>query len=66
MDPAGLADDDLVAVVSNMGAPLVGQERLTDSLNDRPRRAGDGGRSRPSLPRRHVAWRSAAATAFSR
>jgi DUF917 family protein len=25
-----LADDDLVAVVSNMGAPLVGQERLTD------------------------------------
>jgi DUF917 family protein len=31
MDPADLADDDLVAVVSNMGAPLVGQERLTDS-----------------------------------
>jgi DUF917 family protein len=30
MDPAELADDDLVAVVSNMGAPLVGQERLTD------------------------------------
>src|SRR5215470_7567569 len=30
MDPASLADDDLVAVVSNMGAPLVGQERLTD------------------------------------
>src|SRR3972149_5337222 len=28
--PLGLADDDLVAVVSNMGAPLVGQERLTD------------------------------------
>src|SRR5882724_6129001 len=27
---AELADDDLVAVVSNMGAPLVGQERLTD------------------------------------
>src|SRR5882724_1591025 len=26
-----LADDDRVAVVSNMGAPLVGQERLTDS-----------------------------------
>src|SRR5260370_1782309 len=25
-----LADDDLVAVVANMGAPLVGQERLTD------------------------------------
>src|SRR3954468_6208506 len=31
MDPKDLADDDLVAVVSNMGAPLVGQERLTDS-----------------------------------
>src|ERR687887_206748 len=30
MDPNDLADDDLVAVVSNMGAPLVGQERLTD------------------------------------
>jgi uncharacterized protein len=31
MDPMDLADDDLVAVVSNMGAPLVGQERLTDA-----------------------------------
>ncbi len=30
MDPAALDDDDLVAVVSNMGAPLVGQERLSD------------------------------------
>jgi DUF917 family protein len=30
MDPMALADDDLVAVVSNMGAPLVGQERLND------------------------------------
>lgn len=30
MDAAELADDDLVAVVSQMGAPLVGQERLTD------------------------------------
>jgi uncharacterized protein len=30
MDAAELDDDDLVAVVSNMGAPLVGQERLTD------------------------------------
>jgi DUF917 family protein len=30
MDPAALADDDMVAVVSNMGAPLVGQERLSD------------------------------------
>jgi DUF917 family protein len=31
IDPMDLADDDRVAVVSNMGAPLVGQERLTDS-----------------------------------
>src|SRR5215475_14495824 len=30
IDPADLADDDRVAIVSNMGAPLVGQERLTD------------------------------------
>lgn len=33
MPPEDLADDALVAVVSNMGAPLVGQERLTDSRN---------------------------------
>ncbi len=31
MDPQELADDDAVAVVSNMGAPLVTQERLIDS-----------------------------------
>jgi len=31
LDPAALQDDDLVAVVSNMGAPLVGQERLADA-----------------------------------
>jgi uncharacterized protein len=31
IDPQALADDDNVAVVSNMGAPLVTQERLTDS-----------------------------------
>ncbi|MED5573355.1 MAG: DUF917 domain-containing protein, partial [Pseudomonadota bacterium] len=30
IDPMGLADDALVAVLSNMGAPLVGQERLAD------------------------------------
>src|SRR2546427_7661852 len=30
MDPVALADDDLVAVVSNMGAPLVGLDRLPD------------------------------------
>src|SRR5205085_4628599 len=33
MSPLDLADDDRVAVVSNMGAPLVGQERLADSRN---------------------------------
>ena len=33
LPPEELDDDDLVAVVSNMGAPLVGQERLTDSSN---------------------------------
>src|SRR5436305_3006111 len=33
MSPVNLADDDRVAVVSNMGAPLVGQERLADSRN---------------------------------
>jgi DUF917 family protein len=31
MDAADLADDDWVGTVANMGAPLVGQERLTDS-----------------------------------
>jgi uncharacterized protein len=31
LPPDALEDDDPVAVVSNMGAPLVGQERLTDS-----------------------------------
>ncbi|MBT9382832.1 DUF917 domain-containing protein [Pseudooceanicola sp. CBS1P-1] len=30
MQPEDLADDDMVAVVSGMGAPLVGQERLKD------------------------------------
>src|ERR1044072_7913485 len=33
MSPLDLADDDRVAIVSNMGAPLVGQERLADSRN---------------------------------
>jgi DUF917 family protein len=30
LDPSELADDDWVAVVSSMGAPLVGEERLQD------------------------------------
>jgi len=33
MSPLDLADDDRVAVVSNMGAPLIEQERLADSRN---------------------------------
>jgi len=33
LSPLALADEDWVAVVSNMGAPLVGQERLADSRN---------------------------------
>ncbi len=33
ISPFDLADEDRVAVVSNMGAPLVGQERLADSRN---------------------------------
>jgi uncharacterized protein len=33
MSPLDLDDEDWVAVVSNMGAPLVGQERLVDSRN---------------------------------
>src|SRR5437667_8381785 len=33
MSPFDLADHDRVAVVSNMGAPLIGQERLADSRN---------------------------------
>src|SRR5260370_17942321 len=36
MSPLDLADEDWVAVVSNMGAPLVGQERLPDSRNSAP------------------------------
>jgi DUF917 family protein len=33
ISPFDLADDELVAIVSNMGAPLIGQERLADSRN---------------------------------
>lgn len=33
LDPKELADDDMVAVVSKMGAPLVGQERLVDPVH---------------------------------
>ena len=33
LSPVALADEDWVAVVSNMGAPLIGQERLADSRN---------------------------------
>src|ERR1700693_3053898 len=33
MSPLDLAADDRFAIVSNMGAPLIGQERLADSRN---------------------------------
>ena len=33
ISPANLDATDTIAVVSNQGAPLVGQERLTDSRN---------------------------------
>src|SRR6266851_8235541 len=33
MSPFDLDDDDRVAIVSNMGEPLIGQERLADSRN---------------------------------
>ena len=55
MDASELADDDLVAVVSNMGAPLVGQERLTDPQDDGAGRHDDGGVPRPEVPRPDVA-----------
>ena len=51
IQPEELADDDLVAVVSNMGAPLVGQERPKFR-----RQAGtdDGRLSRPQIPSGYV------------
>ena len=40
LDPKDLADDDLVAMVAGIGAPLVGQERLPDpQVAARPLRA---------------------------
>ena len=33
MPPLDLGDEDWIAVVSKMGAPLIGQERLADSRN---------------------------------
>jgi len=39
IDPLSLDDDDLIAIVSNMGAPIVGQERLADpEISTRPLR----------------------------
>jgi len=46
ISPFDLQDDDRVAIVSNMGAPLVGQERLADQPQHRPRRPDAGGISR--------------------
>jgi DUF917 family protein len=51
IDPADLGDDDLVGLVASMGAPLVGQERLGDSLT--PTRA-------VLLMERHIGRRFAA------
>ena len=43
MPPFDLADQDWVAVVSNMGAPLIGQERLAlQGAAHRPRGQGMG------------------------
>lgn len=43
VDPMELADDDAVALVAGIGAPLVGQERLPDPhLAARPLRAMEG------------------------
>src|SRR4030088_375139 len=47
MDASDLADGDWVGVVANMGAPLVGQERLTDSRTLARARAPVGGETGP-------------------
>jgi DUF917 family protein len=48
IDPQSLADDALVAVVSTMGAPIVGQERLTDpAFSVRPLRMMEDYLGRP-------------------
>ena len=52
MRAADLADDDWVGAVANMGAPLVGQERLTDSRTIARAVAADGGAHRPPVRRR--------------
>ena len=55
MPPDALADDDWVAAVSNMGAPLVGQERLTDSRTIARAVALMEEHRGVALPRRHGA-----------
>jgi hypothetical protein len=68
MSPFDLADDDRVAVVSNMGAPLVGQERLADSRNIaravqmQEEHHGWKFRAVMSLGRAPARWREAART----
>ena len=48
IDPADLADDDMVAELGFMGAPLVGEERLTDPEHcARPARAMERYMGRP-------------------
>jgi len=41
MSPLDLADDDRVAVVSNMGAPLVGQEHRAERPGQNARQIDD-------------------------
>ena len=66
MSPLDLADDDWVAVVSNMGAPLVGQERLADSRNIARAVADAGGAISAANSAPSCRWRSAATTRSSR
>ena len=62
MPASELADDDWVAAVSNMGAPLVGQERLTDSRTIA--RAVDADGEPHRLSRSAGSWRSRSAAAI--
>ena len=54
LDPMDLADDDRVALVAGIGAPLVGLERLSDPRFAAKPLRSHGEASRRQLPRRHV------------
>ena len=66
MPSADLADDDWVAAVSNMGAPLVGQERLTDSRTIARAVDADGSATPATSSAGSCRSRSAAGTRSSR